>query len=325
MTQAPAGPRPAPPPPGGPSRPLVAGLVAALAVLAVLVGVLVSTGRGSGDPDPAPPLPDDGRLAFAPPELEDPRTVRVGDDRSLHLDDGQDYVLQMPDEPLVNGLDVNGGDDVVLVGGEITVPTSDDEDARGRGLLLRGQSGVVHVEGLAITGEGLKEGIDLDQRDGGVVQLQNIRVDTVQGSKDDNHADVLQSWAGPRVLRIDRLSASTQYQGFFLLPEQRGEAGPPEEFDLRHVDLRGTEDSAYLLWRDAGDWPMRLTDVWLSRDGEDGEELADDRDRALWPKGDGDGTEAWDAVRFGEPPGGPFVPEGVAGIGYESPGYADAG
>ena len=312
MTQAPAGPRPADPQPAPPSRRLVAGLgaalVAALVAVAVLAVLLVTGGPDEDEPRRPAPRPDDGKLAFAPPELEDPETVEVGDDRSLHLDDGQDYVLRMPDEPLVKGLDVNGGDDVVLIGGEITVPPSDDEDARGRALLLAGQTGVVHVEGLAITGEGLKEGINLDQREGAVVQLQNIRVDTVQGEKDSNHADVVQSWAGPRVLRIDRLSASTQYQGFFLLPEQRGDAGPPEEFDIRHVDIVGVDGSAYLLWRDKGSWPLWLTDVWLSRAGEDADDLADDRDEVLWPKGDGEGTDAWDDVRFGVPPQGPFVP-----------------
>ena len=329
MTQAPAGPRPATTSSGPPPRrlvgALVAALVASLAVIAVLTALLVTGGRDSGGQEAGEPLPDDGRLAFAPPELEDPETVRIGDDRSIELDDGRDYVLELPDEPLEGGFSVSGGDDVVLVGGEVTIPSSDDEDARGRGMRLAGQTGVVHVEGVAITGEGLKEGINLDQRDGAVVQLQNIRVDTVQGSKESDHADVVQVWAGPRALRVDRLSASTQYQGFFLLPQQFGEQDEPEEFDLRHVDVRGTEDSAYLLWRDEGDWPLRLADVWLSRDGEDAADLADDRDRALWPKGSGKGTEAWDGVQYGEPPGGPFVPEGVAGTGYESPGYADAG
>ena len=341
MTQTTTDPRPtsspAPRAPGRTVLVLALALAASLVVNGVLATVLLLGGGGAGGPAaepsarsdeggdaaedprevdrPAPEL-DDALLSFPPPELEDPETVDLSEDRSVKLDEDRDYVLELPDEPLVGGVSVSGGRNVVLVGGEITISPKEEEDDGVRGLFLKDQTGTVHVEGVAITGEGLGEGFNLDQRRGAVVQLQNVRVETVQGERDGHHADVIQTWAGPRELRIDRLSARSTYQGFFMLPGQFGDQDPPEVFDLRRVDIEGTEPSAYLVWGDKGEWPLQLTQVWLSRP--DGSEDPQD---LLWPRGDGEGTEAWDDVEIGVPPGGPFVPEGVAGVGYTSPGY----
>ena len=177
----------------------------------------------------------------------------------------------------------------------------------------------MHIEGLAITGPGLGEGFNLDQREGAVVQLQNIRVETVQGTEEGHHADVIQAWAGPAELRVDGLTGSTNYQGFFLLPNQFGDQPDPELFDLRRIDLTGEDGTGYLLWRDEDGWPVETSDVWVSPpSGED------DRETFLWPREDAsDGS--WGDVQVGTPPGGSFVPEGAAGVGYESPGYGGNG
>jgi hypothetical protein len=295
----------------------------ALALVVVLVVVVVLVRRGGGDEGTPGPQPSatssgggasSGQLAWAPPELTDPTTVQLtADHKDLKLDQDRDYILKMPtDGPLeAKGTSIWGGRNVVLIGGEISVPADD----RGRGLALKSQTGTVHVEGLRITGPGLTEGIDLQEGDGAVVQLENVRVDAPQGSRSTNHADVIQSWAGPKVLRIDRFTASTTYQGFFMLPTQHTDQGPPDEFDLRHVDLHGLKDSGYMLWRDSDDWPLKVTDVYVQRPDEKR------RNQLLWPK-KGKGTEVWSQVHIGNPPGGSFVGEDVAGVGYQSPGYA---
>jgi len=262
----------------------------------------------------------DPRLTWAPPELTDPETVQVTEaEHDLHLDPDTDYVVELPDEPLDvrNGVRINGGRNVVLIGGEIRISKPGDEARLIRGLYLRKQTGTIHVEGLLISGPELGEGINLDQREGATVQLQNIRVETVHGEEDGHHADVLQTWAGPSVLRIDRLTGYTTCQGFFLLPLQMGDQDPPEVFDLRHVNIVGGEDAGYLLWRDSEDWPVAVDDVWVTpADGRDD-------DRPLWDAG-AEGAATWDDVQVGEPPQGDFVPEGSVGLGYESPGYQQA-
>ena len=304
----------------GPHGRLVAGLVVVLSL--VLVGVLVAlllraTGAGDEDEPGAATAAAGEELTWAPPPLEDPETVDIDmDNRNLKLDQDSDYLLRMPDEPLTAPLSIWGGRNVVLIGGEIDIPLGEGGKVD-RALALKATTGTFHVEGLKITGDGLGEGINLDQPEGATVQLQNIWIDPVQGARGDNHADVIQSWAGPSVLRIDRLSAQTTYQGFFLLPNQFGEQPQPELFDLRRIDLRGDDGAAYLLWRDEAEWPLETSDVWVDRPD------TEDPDQLLWPKGEA-GAAAWDGVQIGTPPGGPFVAEDTVGIGYVSPGYAEA-
>ena len=46
--------------------------------------------------------------------------------------------------------------------------------------------------------------------------------------------------------------------------------------------------------------------------------VPEDRRSFFW---DREGGDSWQDVSVGSPAGGSFVPEGVAGIGYVSPGY----
>ena len=340
-------------PPGGAPRPQPPRwrdpktLVALLVVLAVgLTGLTValwSTGQeeqttpggasepeapGQGeavDPDPgAGPAPDreapeePAGLSWAPPELENPEVIQITEDNAkLGLDPERDYILDLPDDrPLEaeGGLNVYQGRNVVVIGGEIRIPEHvQGDDARG--IYFKGQTGTVHIEGVAITGRTLGEGIQLDQREGAVVQIQNVRMDPLRGDYEGHHADAIQTWAGPRILRVDGLSVRTEYQAFFFQPNQHFEGPEPELFDLRRIDVEGLEGSAFLAWRQSGrEWPLRVTDVWMQPYDEDAP-----ADKWLWSH-DGPGDTDW-PVHVGLPPNGPFVPEGVAGVDYVSPGY----
>ncbi|OLT41897.1 hypothetical protein BJF86_02505 [Serinicoccus sp. CNJ-927] len=261
----------------------------------------------SAKTSPAPSL-----LTWEPPELDDPAVVKVSDERrSLELDPDGDYIIQLPEQPLIvdGGLTITGGRNVVLIGGEIRM--EEGEGLSGRALLLRDQTGTVHVEGLLLTGPGLTEGINLDQRQGAVVQLQNIHVSLVDGSSGDHHADLVQSWAGPGELRVDRFTGVTAYQGFFLQPLQFGDQ-TPRRFDFRRIDIVGTEKAGYLLWRDDASWPMTTSDVWLRHEG--------DVDDFVWSDGNLR-DEVGDGINLGTPPGGSFAPADVVGRDYVSPGY----
>lgn len=300
----------------------VAALSALVVLLVLTLLVVTLSGRGGDDVDDAgdgdggraaPPAPTAEApaaavtgppLTWAPPALEDPETVQITeDDYAVDLDDDRDYLLVLPDEPLVldDDVEIKGGHDVVLIGGRIENPGGD------RALHLLNQTGTLHVEGVSIGGEGLKEGINLDQRAGGTVQLQNIRIDQVTGSRDGHHADLLQTWAGPTRLRVDGFVGRTTYQGMFLLPQQRGEVRP-ESFDLRRVAITGTEEAAYLLWTaEDVDFPITTTDVVLGHEG--------DRDGLVRPE------DVWSGVRRGDPAA-LQLPGGEPGTGYTSPGYA---
>jgi hypothetical protein len=192
------------------------------------------------------------KLSWAPPNLLTPKTVVVvPGKRSLKLSAFQDYRIILPDEPvdLGGGVTITGGRNVVVIGGMISIPSRVDVPAARdrRGLYLKGQTGTVHVEGVHMTGD-LSDGINLDQRKGAVVQLQNILIDRVHGGAASHHADVVQTWAGPRILRIDGLRATTEYQGLFLLPNQQWRKAPPKEITIRRSLITMAPESGYALW-----------------------------------------------------------------------------
>jgi hypothetical protein len=264
-----------------------------------------------------------GRLAWAPPKLAHPLTVHVGAPGVLRLDPARDYRIVLPAHRPVTGpggLTVSGGHDVVLVGGEIDIPRlapSASGDAR-RGLYLENQTGTVHVEGLEISGADLSEGIDLSEPLGAVVELENVRVERLRAHDEvgwtDNHPDVVQTWSGPAVLRIDGLTGITDYQGLFLAPNQFAPEIPMRELDLRRVNLISTHRCTCVLLWNSSPFPQVSSDsVWVEPTR--GRSLAG----VLWPA-----RSAWPGVQLGLPAGGSFVPPGAAGLGYRSPGYSSA-
>jgi hypothetical protein len=284
----------------------VAVTLAAIAAIAVLLAPHGGSGHhGAGS-----------KLSLPPPKLRAPQTVAATPSHHLiTLDPHQDYVIKMPSAPLRQPLSIAGGHNVVLIGGEIDIPRLRPHasiDAR-RGLLLKGQTGVAHVEGLLIRGQGLTEGIDLDERLHATVQIENVRVVGVHARDErnfsDNHPDVIQTWAGPSRLLIDRLTASTDYQGFFLNPLQFGRRNRPELFDFRHVNITGLPTARYLLWR-GSPFRIRLSDVWIRPARARSPKLL------MWPS-----ARVWPGVQLGAPQGGDFVPLNRVGVHYQSPGY----
>ncbi|WCB96953.1 hypothetical protein DSM104299_05723 [Baekduia alba] len=290
--------------------------VMAVAVVALAAGAALLLAGGDSSPSGGAAAAGP-KLAWPPPPLRHPQTIHVTAVRAkLDLDPRRDYRIVLTRAPVrvAGGLTISGGHNVVLRGGRVLVPWQGAQPPSGsarRGLFLKGQTGTVHVEGLRLGGD-LGDGIDLDERLGATVQLQNIRVDRVTARDNktfsDTHPDVLQSWAGPKVLRVDRLSAATDYQGFFLLPAQFAK-GQTSRIDLRHVDLVGSASSAYLLWRDRAS-RVRLRDV----------RLTSPRGRAvyqtMWPS-----PRWWPGARLSRHAPRTLFASPHAGATYRSPGY----
>ena len=308
------------------------GVAAVIVVAALAVGGIVLSRPRPSQPLVAPttarsvpttaPAPVAERLTWAPPRLATPITLAIGPDiHELRLEAGQDYLLVLPRNPLLlaGELVIHGGRNVVLIGGEIVVPSiADAPDPHDRrGLLLKGQTGTVHIEGLRISGAGLSEGIDIDQRDGAVVQLENIAIATVHGSRATNHADVVQVWAGPAQLLIDGLTGTTEYQGLFLLPDQFL-SKPPESYDLRRIVITSAQSgptggAGYLLWTtDSTPW-LSVSDVVLVDPRADLRGMV--RPFSAWEQG----------VRLQSDSVGVRLPRGTPGVSYSSPGYVTQG
>jgi hypothetical protein len=291
-----------------------------------------TVGGATGDADPTTPPTT---LSWSPPALQDPITIRVGTTGGVPaLERDRDYLIVMPSAPRTEGLVLNGGRNVVLIGGEIAIgyqgkgPTI---NAR-RGLYITNASGVVHVEGLLVHGDDLSEGIQISAPQA-IVQLQNVAVRNVHARDQvgftDNHPDVIQTWGSVGELRVDGFTGETDYQGIFFKADYNG---PHGGVHLRRVNMRSMPTTRYQVWMDdrGGRYPsVSFDDVWVEpRPGGSFE-------KSIWPDVDHarhaavvvDGRASWPtlpvegSVQEGVPPGGDFVPVERVGLGYVSPGY----
>lgn len=181
--------------------------------------------------------------AWSRPTLVGPTTVTLSEkNRNLKLNQSRDYVLVCPNGrvDLTWTLIVWGGHNVVLDGCDVNITRT------AGGMELKSQTGTMWLHDVHVSGPSLMEGIDL-QEPGATVVLRDVLVDTVHGSYATNHADLLQTWAGPSRLLIDGFTGTTNYQGFFLMPNQWYSGPAPTVFDLRNVDIDDTH-GAYALW-----------------------------------------------------------------------------
>jgi hypothetical protein len=271
-------------------------------------------------------VPPAGKLTWAPPLLSSPTDVYVtNSNRELLLDPSKDYRIHMPATPLdcSGGLMIKGGRNVVLIGGEINLSawrgSIPGNPYTNRALLIQGGKAAkypvsstartVHIEGLLINGK-LWEAVDVDLTgDTNVtIQLQNIRIASpLVGSESTHHADAIQYWCSPRHMRMDRITvADTHYQGIFAQPGSYGHDSAYDS-DIRRVDIYGNNgDAAYLIWNTASS-SMTLSDCYgYPRPGKSLSQVLH-------------GVSG--GITQGYRPGGDACPNGVAGIGYTSPGY----
>lgn len=216
-------------------------------------------------------------LPWPVPRLKHPTTITLTAHTPSHLElnPATDYVLRLPlGRPLhvPRGFELVGGHNVVMVGGTLHI------ERRSGAMTLIDQTGTVHIEGVRFTGPHLLEGFDLSESRGATVELERVYVATVHGSYQTNHADLIQTWAGPRRLLLDGFVGSTDYQGFFLLPNQYYRGPAPRLFDLRNVyiDDRG----GYALWLQSSPHvPLHVSNVAVWPNPHKRQ-----RDQWLWPK-----------------------------------------
>jgi hypothetical protein len=281
------------------------------------------------------------RLTWAPPALSDPLLVAVTNaNRRLYLDDSRDYRLTIV-EPLTRELWIEGGRNVVVIGGHITVDElgADTPYQDNTGVKVRSgaASGTVHLEGLLVEGRYLGDGIAIaTQRN---VQIENVRVERAHDNVKGAHADCIQVQQGVGRLRMDRFTCSTERQGVFLGDHD----GAITSADLRRTNVIGAPGK-HLLWQSTPSFPLNLVEVELGiatgshpwapfgfwvypqRDGRMYSGGLDRQRRAVVSR---DGKRLWfvgsrisGVVQKAAPGARDFVPLGVAGMAYASPGYA---
>lgn len=273
------------------------------------------------DPPPVvdPPAPTGDRLSWAPPALTTPTTITPTDEQGkIVLSAGRDYVIKLPTDRAwknARGLHIEGGRNVVVIGGTVDVAagyyaggTGPGVQANGyvkRAAYILGTSGTVHLEGVAFTSASgnLSEGINVSAA-AAKVRVQNCRIDVpLVGTKDTNHADALQCWNGPTSLKVDGFTATTGYQGMFLNPHDTSTASAiVEDWELRNVEIIGTTAAKYILWRVRPPQAIKTTEVYTSGG-----------------LGNWNGSTDWPGVVHGKRAPKAFA--ATAGKGYTSPGY----
>jgi hypothetical protein len=262
-------------------------------------------------PAPATTKPvSSAALKFSPPALVNPVTMAFPEGAaSVVLDTTKDYVLTLPSGRALkntHGLTITGGRNVVVIGGTVDVGDGVTGIRRAAYLSKATPAGTTYIEGvrfISSTQGSLTEGIDLASP-GARVVLQNVAIGSpLAGSYATNHADAIQAWGGPAVLEVDGFTATTGYQGFFLLPNQHSTAAV-QDWSLNRIQLTGTP-SGYMLWRDSGTYAIDCTDVYVT-----GSHIANG---GLWPN-----AAAWKGVTVGVAP---TTFAATAGDGYVSPGY----
>lgn len=274
------------------------------------------------------------------------------DPEHLTLDPRRDYILKLPPNGVHGTLEIDGGHNVVLIGGHITVPATANQSDNGRddtdtAIYVRGSTGTVHIEGVLIDADPnvMFDGIDVNAPQA-TVDIEDIRIDDVYGSYTSEHADVIQAWGGAKAIRVDHLTADGDYQGLTIAPD----LGTVGSADLRNIDLtldqrppalaQSTVAGGYMIWLTRGTTTCEATPTHFEN------VYVDDRsDRVaptntVWPSSTGTlacsaqlaaGRVSWPrlpvtgSVSLGARTTGPFVPVGVVGSGYKSPGYALSG
>jgi Ca-dependent carbohydrate-binding module xylan-binding len=278
----------------------------------------------------APAATVSSKLRWAAPTLTAPTTIAVAQgDQTLTLDTTKDYVVSLGSTTHQGNLTLKGGRNVVLKGGTIALPLT---SLRKTALNIANSTGTVHVEGVLF--DGTLHEMDAIQivAPAATVQIENVRAVGLLGSFDTNHSDVIQPYGGVKALRVDRLTADSNYQGIFTRPD----LGAIGSVELQNVDLafnstKATSSGGYLLWMttDCAMAPTTLSNVYITP------RTGTSVGNAVWPAtGDANCPSklSGNTVTFpklpvtggvigGAPPAGSFVKAGVAGAAYASPGY----
>jgi hypothetical protein len=313
---------------------------------------------------PTPPRPPArNRLAWAPPpcgaggrSCATYRLANTGSHQSLRLDSSQDWIVKLPGVPLVGGIDINGGHNVIIIGGEIDLPTpctTDNSPCHGINISMGPEAnGEVYIEGVYIKNPDpthsryTGDGIDVDTTAMANLTIQNVRIEGIDGCDSGAfpgaHADVFQPYkATNAIIQVDHLTGTTDYQGM----QVPADLSRPRSGDYRNVNIDVLPNShsgcsgdgpRYAWWLTADNPPCGAYAMNLVNDYalEPNRSL---QTNAVWPDTDANfgcpahyvnGLATWPqisairgGIRAGLPAGGDFVPVGVAGINYRTPGY----
>ena len=256
---------------------------------------------------------------------------------TTNLKPDRDYKIVLGSKPRRCALTVQGGHDITVKGGAISIPWQHDVGheniSKHYGIYLVDQTGEVRIEGVRLGGPDLIVPIVLNEGKGAKVTIRSVRA--VLHSHWRNirtaHGDCIQTWRGPKILDVDRFTCGTDY--FFLQlqplayvcgsrmalqpPCDVFEADVPIRFSFRRInDFNSNprrDSTRFAFWREndgvldpatgrSADWPISFRSVFAHvRKGRSCHEGT-----IVWPRAPR--CSSWPAFKRGEPPSGDFVP-----------------
>jgi hypothetical protein len=184
------------------------------------------------------------------------------------------------------------------------------------------------------------------------LQIENVRIDHLSGDSSVTHQDCIQHYGGWKQIRVDHFTCQTVYQGFYLPWEDSNSRnqGVLSGWDLRNANLydapnaTGPGMQTLLHFGDLGPGIFSATshqqtgnlqNVYLHATQRSFNSETYPNNGTVSQDGtvvhstvNADGTITWSntwsipgVVMPGDPPDGDFVPLGIAGLNYVSPGY----
>jgi hypothetical protein len=244
----------------------------------------------------------------------------------------QDCDVRLPPAPVTDTVKVDGCRNVRIVGGAFA-SQADPCSAVAAGanespaVYVNDFAGTAHVEGLRIRGPGFSDGIWMtSERPGSVGQVEGNWIGGLAACSEpvpfgatwvQEHPDCFQTWTGPRVLRFDKNTCWTPYQGINVdtasLPGPSGARAPARAIDIRRTNVRLDERSpngraCFMVWHPESPPPTNLERVHCAPG------IRDYR-VAFAPRVDLS-PGAWGKVIPGVPAAGDEVRPAEAGIGY---------
>lgn len=280
--------------------------------------------------------PAAAKLTWAPPVLSSPVTYRVSGDGpgTITAPAGQDSIVVW-DAPTTRRIRFSGGRHWVIRGGEVNNskawPNPDDQS----GLQFENATGTVFIEGMYIHGAYGTDGIRIGAGGSAMtVIVQNSRIIERFAGPTGYHADVIQPYGGVKELKVDRMTGSGDYQGQMWKQEPGTLFGPSDFRRVNYVATAPELNPMINLVMASPTQPITLTEVYNKPDPlfVDGNFCRVNFPAALATCGVDSLSRKYvtwantpilvtGRVTQGLPPGGDFVPDGAAGMGYQSPGY----
>lgn len=289
---------------------------------------------------PTTPPPSSTKLTWAPPiGWQNYPVKNASSATSLNIIDGGggDVLVKLPPSAPTGPITIRNCRNAVVMGGQINLlPSVKVNSADQRAFYVSNCTGTVHIEGVYINGDinGAEgDGVAIDS-DNAIVVVQNVRMHKLYGGEDKsihNHTDIIQPWGGVKELRVDRLTGTTNYQGFQI----NNDLGIIGAVIIKNTNVGDsgvppvTSAGGYYVWLKCGSGTKYTFENTYVKP-RSGHNLS----RAIWGSSCGmqistDGNTAsfthadvlggtW--IK-GTPAAGDFVPNGAVGIGYVSPGY----